>query len=393
MRDKLYLIHYNNMIIKFNVYFQKNIIIIYMINKNKNQTGGDGYSFNLSQPIGGNPGFIRYSNNIKPVFDGSLLDDTTGDYINVDERMWGGGKKNTENNKNNDCSCVKNKNKSIYDLIKLNGGNNPDSKKITQFDAIREVSYNLSPLKLNDLTQLNVKLFNHILKRKNEKKSIQFGGYISSLEAILAPLGRNNLLVLASLLLLHHFAVERYFVENKKLKPVKSKHISGGSSFLGAINDILAPIGVDPLGTSLILVGIQQAFSIKNKNNSENSNEKNSYNKIIELKKSKKIIKQKGGLNPLRQLIEPLGTNAFLAVGLLIVIERFFSSKVSDIKNNSKSDNTNIMIKSSKKEPKKMLKGGRLNMYYEKLFNLLAPITFNAFATEEFLHKMSISKK
>jgi hypothetical protein len=388
MKDKLYLILYLNNI-KFNVYFQKNIIIIYMINKNKNQTGGDGYSFNLSQPIGGNPAFIRYSNNIKPVFDGSLLDDSTGDYINVDERMWGGSGNKKKNTENNDCSCVKNKNRSIYDLIKLNGGNNPDSKKITQFDAIREVSYSLSPLKLNDLTQLNVKLFNHILKRKNEKKSIQFGGYISSLEEILAPLGRNNLLVLASLLLLHHFAVERYFVENKKLKFVKSKDISGGSSFLGTINDILAPIGVDPLGTSLILVGIQQAFSIKNQNKSE----KNSNNKNIELIKSKKIIKQKGGLNPLRQLIEPLGTNAFLAAGLLIVIERFFSSKVSDIKNNTKSDNTNTKIKSSKKEPKKMLKGGRLNIYYEKLFNLLAPITFNAFATEDFLHKMSISKK
>ena len=39
------------------------------------------------------------------------------------------------------------------------------------------------------------------------------------------------------------------------------------------------------------------------------------------------------------------------------------------------------------------LKGGRLNMYYDKLFNLLSPITFNAFATEDFLEKMSNNKK
>lgn len=371
---------------------------------NTNQKGGDGYSFNLSEPIAGNPGFIRYSNNIKPIFEGDLLDSSIHNYITVDETMYGGGStkktiKKTNKKKNNDCGCdnnSNNKNKSIYDLIKLQGGNKK-STKITQFDAIREVAYGLTPLKLEDLTKLNVQLFNHILKNKNEKKSIQFGGYVGSLESIIAPLGRNNLLVLASLLLLHHFAVERYFndknysknkesvkeeikeTSKKRTKSKIVKEISGGDSFISSIGSILAPIGIDQLGSSILLVGLQQAFSL--------NNNKKDVEKDIKLIKSDKLksLKQKGGNNPLRQLIEPLGTNAFLATGLLIVIERFFASKVSELK---KTDN-NETKKVLKKDSKKVLTGGRLNMYYEKLFNLLAPITFNAFATTDFLQKMS----
>jgi len=370
---------------------------------NTNQNGGDGYSFNLSEPIAGNPGFIRYSNNIKPIFEGDLLDSSIDNYIMADETMYGGGgstKKNNIKNKknNNDCGCEKKDNyNSIYDLIKLQGGNKK-STKITQFDAIREVAYGLTPLKLEDLTKLNVKLFNHILKNKNEKKSIQFGGYIDSLESILAPLGRNNLLVLASLLLLHHFAVERYFNDKKysknkeavkeevketpkkRTKSKRVKEISGGDSFISSIGSILAPIGVDQLGASILLVGLQQAFSL-------NNNKKNDEKDIKKLKidNLKKSLKQKGGNNPLRQLIEPLGTNAFLAAGLLIVIERFFASKVSELKKTDNNETKRVL----KKDSKKILTGGRLNMYYEKLFNLLAPITFNAFATTDFLQKMS----
>jgi hypothetical protein len=217
-------------------------------------------------------------------------------------------------------------------------------------DAIREVAYNLSPLKATDLTQLNVKLFNNIMLRKNEKKAIQFGGYASGLEEILAPLGKNNLLVLAALLLLHHFAVEQRF-PNKSISDIKKK-LKGGNPFFSSITDMLSSIG-----NSNILNSLQQAFS--------------------EGRSSEKILKQTGG-NPLRQLIEPLGSEAFLAVGILIIIERFFTSKINHIKKSKKTT---------------QLKGGRINLYYEKLFNLLAPITFNAFATQDSLEKISNLKK
>jgi len=314
----------------------------------KKQKGGDGYSFNLDQPIGGNPGFIRYSNNSRPIFEGELLDSALEYKMdsNSGYNILTGGNKKKLTTTNNDCGCSK-KN-SIYDLIKLQGGS--QAKRVTQFDAIREVAYNLSPLKATDLTQLNVKLFNNIMLRKNEKKAIQFGGYANGLEEIIAPLGKNNLLVLAALLLLHHFAVEQRF-PNKSISDVKKK-LKGGNQFFSSITDMLSSIE-----NSNILNSLQQAFS--------------------ERRSSEKILKQTGG-NPLRQLIEPLGSEAFLAVGILIIIERFFTSKINNIEKNKKTT---------------QLKGGRVNLYYEKLFNLLAPITFNAFATEDSLKKMSNFEK
>lgn len=339
-----------------------------IISHQNKQIGGDGYSFNLDQPIGGNPGFIRYSNNSKPIFEGELLDGglniTVNNEINADSGyniLTGGNKKIRQNAKSNECGCSTKK--SIYDLIKLQGGGS-NEKKITQFDAIREVAYNLSPLKTSDLTKLNVTLFNNILLRKNEKKAIQFGGFASGLEDIIAPLGKNNLLVLAALLLLHHFAVERKF--NKKPLDYKLK---GGNPFLSSVTEILSPIGLDQVSPSAILDSLHEAFS------------ENKENKI-----SSKSTKQKGGNNPLRQLIEPLGSEAFLAVGLLIIIERFFTSKVNNMKKNKDGEK-------DKKKTDTLLKGGRTNLYYDKLFNLLAPITFNAFATEDFLKKMSHLKK
>jgi hypothetical protein len=116
-----------------------------IINQRNKQIGGDGYSFNLDNPIGGNPGFIRYSNNNKPIFDGDLLDGglniTVDHEINSDSGyniLTGGGKKKSGSQSKN-CGCSTKK--SIYDLIKLQGGGS-NEKKITQFDAIREVAYN-----------------------------------------------------------------------------------------------------------------------------------------------------------------------------------------------------------------------------------------------------------
>jgi hypothetical protein len=336
-------------------------------NQRNKQIGGDGYSPNLDQPIGGNPGFMRYSNNNKPIFDGDLLNGalnmTLDNEINSNSEyniLTGGGMR-LKKTKSKDCGCSTKK--SIYDLIKLEGGSS-NEKKITQFDAIREVAYDLSPLKTSDLTKLNVTLFNNILLRKNEKKAIQFGGFVSGLEDIIAPLGKNNLLVLAALLLLHHFAVERRF--NKQ--PLDNK-LKGGNPFLSSITEILSPIGLNQFGAPVIFDGLREAFT-----------------EIKENKISTKSTKQKGGNNPLRQLIEPLGSEAFLAVGLLIIMERFFTSRVNNMKK------TKDMEKDKKKKDT-LLKGGRTNLYYDKLFNLLAPITFNAFATEDFLKKMSNFKK
>jgi hypothetical protein len=172
--------------------------------------------------------------------------------------------------------------------------------------------------------------------KNKEKKLKQFGGYVSELENILAPLGKNNLLVLASLLILHYFAVEKVYSKEKVII------LYGGEK--NPISSVL-----DNEGLKTVYNDLFNAF---------NDNSK----------------KQLGGSNPFKELIAPLGTNAFIATGLLIILEKLFTNKIREIKNED--------------EVKQILIGGKVNKSYEKLFNLLAPITFNTFAKKSFLEKM-----
>jgi hypothetical protein len=307
------------------------------------QNGGDGYVVNVGESIGGLPAYPRYSNNYRPIFEGELLQN-------------GGGE---------DCGCKSSKDPTIFDLIKKQGGGskNKNKKEITQFHAIREVSYILEPLSSESLTKLSINIFLNDLNKTKPRKTKQLGGFVSSLENVIAPLGKNNLLVLSALLLLHHFAVDtnKNITENKTSKNL----IKGGASnILEILSNILSPLGINNLGSAIVLIGIAQAFKKTTSKLPINSS---------------KIIKTQYGGSPLKDLIAPLGTKAFVATGLLIVLQKLFVNTVNKI-NMEKKNNTKLT-------------GGNINKHYEKLFNLLAPITFNAFATENFLKKMTINKK
>ncbi len=116
------------------------------------------------------------------------------------------------------------------------------------------------------------------------------------------------------------------------------------------LSNILAPLGVNALGASVLLVLLEESFGKKTKET------------------------QSGG-NPLKSLIAPLGTNAFIATGLLIILEKMFIGKIKE--NNTKD------------ETKRKLIGGKLNKQYEKLFDLLGPLSFNAFAKKSFLDNLN----
>jgi hypothetical protein len=331
-------------------------------NLKKNLKGGDGYSMNL-KPIGGLSGVSRYSNNYQPIYDGELLQNgeellqngEDGYSVNVsnkisnqpiytrytDEDMSNKCLTNQSGGQNCGCnSSSKNTDSSIFDLIKLKGGNNQDPIFELKFKIIKDLSLSLSPLSTNNLSKLIVNTYIYSLNKNKPLKSKQFGGYITELENIIAPLGKNNLIVLSSLLLLHYFAVESQ--EKKKINILK-----GGDPFISNLTNILKPLGYNALGSSAILVMLQQAFNKKTiKNN---------------------ISEQKGG-NLLKNLISPLGTNAFIACGLLIILEKLFTSKINLIKKNNNK-----------------LVGGKIDKKYEKLFNMIAPITFNVFAKKSFL--------
>jgi len=321
--------------------------------------GGDGYSLNPSKSIGGLMGVSRYSNNYSPVFLGELLQNGGEDGYSVnpsnevggqpiitrytDEDMTKGCSIKQSGGKDCGCSSRKTEDPSIFDLIKLKGGN---KELFSQFAAIQALSHLLTPLTINNLVFLIVKLFLNILNVEKLRKSKQLGGYISQLQDIIAPLGKNNLLVLSSLLLLHYFAVE-----TQKTNINKTNILKGGDPFISTLTNILAPIGLNTLGSSVVLVVLQQAFTLSHS------------------KKNKNI--QSGG-NPLKNLIAPLGTNAFIATGLLIILEKMFTSRMNEIKKNNGN-----------------LKGGKINKKYENLFNLIAPITFNTFAKQSFLENFA----
>ena len=331
----------------------------------KKQSGGDGYVINVNESIGGMPAFSRYSNNYRPIFTGELLQNGGDGYtVNVSPTDIGGMPMisrytyfDTPVFNGGGCGCNSSNSSSsnsdplIYDLIKLNGGKKKvDTKKVTQFDAIKKISHILIPLTVGALSALITKLYLDSLEKSKPNKAPIMIRLKDKIQEILNNLGKSNLLVIASLLLLHHYAVEKKIIKKVPIETVKGKKVGGNTDIKKSISEILNPIGVNSSGSSIVLDFLDGAFNKK---------------------------KQAGG-NPLKDLIAPLGTNAFIATGLLIVLERLITSKMREEKKIKVTD-------------KKV--GGQINKHQEKLFNLIAPITFNAFATESFLNKMVIDKK
>jgi hypothetical protein len=324
----------------------------------KNIKGGDGYSVNPSQQIAGMPGHPRYSNNYRPVFVGELLDgsperigcDTphlryrNNRAFNIGEFLQNGGRSNSK------CDCNKSKKeKNIFNLIKQNGGN----PAITQVNAISEVSQLLAPLGVGALISTIMLVFLYHCTNKKPRKGVQLGGYTPDLESILAPLGKNNLLVLTSLFLLHHFAVmnKKESKINKAVKISKLKKIqSGGEIIQSLLNSLLNPLGSNNSGNSSVIDVINNSF-----------------------KNNKKKGKQNGG-NKLSSYVKHLGNDSFFAPSMFYLLEDIFSTKVKELNENDKSDKLKFKNKIIKKN--------------NKLFYILSPISFNIFGSEESIDKI-----
>jgi hypothetical protein len=170
---------------------------------------------------------------------------------------------------------------------------------------------------------------------ETERKQIE---YLTMMRSICEPIENYN-------------NYEKKIIKKTSTINVKGKKVGGTTDIKSSISEILNPIGVNSSGSSVVLEFLEDAFHKK---------------------------RQSGG-NPLKNLIAPLGTNAFIATGLLIVLERLITSKMRE--------GEKKVTVSDKKV------GGKINKHQEKLFNLIAPITFNAFATESFLNKMVIGKR
>ena len=116
------------------------------------------------------------------------------------------------------------------------------------------------------------------------------------------------------------------------------------------MNDILKPLGMKN-GLSVLLSELQSSFSNK-KNN---------------------ISKKQNGGSILKSIIAPLGTNAFIASGLLLIMKK-------------------MLIDQSTKD-KKMKRGGS-KKDFNRLVNMLGPLSLNIFANKEFIQNIyEINKK
>jgi len=331
----------------------------------KNMKGGDGYAVNVMQSIAGRPSYIRYTDNCRPVFQGPLLDGAKGlpsssvqnggfresDYQQKYDSIMDSRGEVVQQGGKKDCGCDK-KDDSVFALLKKSQQKNQSGGfvgEISQFAPIQAVSKILSPMGTNALTAMIVLVFLHyyMKKRGKGKKAKMMGGASGSLEAVLAPMGRANLLVLAGILLLHHFAMMK-LKKSKSLMMLKGgKKINKqrGGGIQSVLEQLLAPLGVNALGASIVLVGIRQAFM--KKRSMKGGSKKNEW--MNQLSKSLKKMKAK-------QLI---------AGGIFRSMEKLFDKKMK------------MEMKQTDKAKMQMHKS------FDELFQMVGPVTYSTFATQK----------
>ncbi len=340
--------------------------------------GGDGYSANPFQPIGGMMSYPRYGNNYRPVFNGELLHN--GGTYKKNKVIKNSNNKNKTNNNNKiggkkNCGCNKKSEPSIFNLIKKQSGGN--GAPITQVSAISEVGKMLTPLKVGALVSVIMVIFLYHYTNKKPRKGVQMGGYASQLENILAPLGKNNLLVLASLMLLHHFAVinSKQKTNIRRLKRVQS----GGN----IINSILSTLFNYGKKDDEQIQENNNNNNNSNNNTNSNSNNNNNNNGQIVIETINNSFKnnvgtsqyQQGG-SILKSYVKQLGGGkAFYANSIFKLLENIFSNKINEMKN------------VNNKEMKMKFKNNIVKKN-NKLFYILSPISFNIYGSEDTVQKI-----
>ena len=251
------------------------------------QSGGDGYSLMPGDPVGGQPGFMRYTDNCRPVFPGEILPQKVGG--GMISSLVSGRKRF--------------KNRNIKDVYgECNGSCDIKIQKggVLLGEAVQSLAKIIFPMGKNSLIALIVLLFtNHLVSsRKTTKK--QMGGNLTDYYKMFVLMGKNSLLALASILLIH------YFVKNKK------KRIQKGGALLSEVSKILAPLGVDQFGTPIVLLILNEAVRRSRVG-----------------KKGKKSTRGGGSgiVHPLIELIAPLGVTTFVSTGVLVILDKMFKMK------------------------------------------------------------------
>ena len=288
-----------------------------------NSIGGSGYSVMPDQSINGEPGIMRYTDSCRPIFTSKLTGAgkkskkgiiTDLAFHNSERKVISKNIKKVLKEVNKTKSCKK-------CSFKVYLGGSPI------FGAVQEVGRMISPLTVNALAGMVSLLFmNEMMRKKKITSKKQLGGTIGDYVSMFVPLGKSSLIALASILLLNYYVVKKNSRKHKTHK--------GGNLIMADVGKLLAPLGVNAFGTSLVLLLLNRCIS-------------------------KKIVKkqQKGGsLQPLIGMIAPLGINTFIATGVLTLLGSMFRHKSIILKKKYNEDSLTDIRKDLKERLKPFMK-------------------------------------
>jgi hypothetical protein len=328
--------------------------------KNVKQNGGGyvGVAFLPQRSIGGMMGRLSYGPECTPVFKGELYPGDEFVPKSDPHNFFMGGRKK-KSVKKEDCDCEeKYENMSkLQELFKMKGGGTAAPGLITQFSAISQVSPLFLKMSMSNIIAIIVLIFAHSYalqygsKKSVKSKMMKGGGVGGSLgeialfSQILQPFGMSNLVAIASLLLLHYFAVR-----NKRLKIM-----SGGGNIQHAFDSSV----------------IQQELKIK-----EYLGGHKIY-KELETIFLDPYSQLGGGKSKLREAVEPLEKDQYIANGMMGMLKGLFSNFYDT---SYKSSN--------KKKPKKS--SNKTYIFFKKIFNTIIPVSVAIYIKKK---KMKVTSK
>lgn len=295
-------------------------------------TGGGyvGVAFLPQRPIGGMVGRMSYGAECTPVFKGELLK--------------GGSKSKKE--KDCECDCEKDLERSeIHTLFEKQVGGMRGGALVTQFSAISQVAPLFAGMSINSIIAIIILIFGHSYalqygetkNKKSHKSKSMSGGGMPIFSQILIPLGMSNLVAIASLLLLHYFAVKR-------------KKMEFGMRGGGIKSELQASIFENEMKIHEMIGGNKIYKSLQN----------------IFLGSSNKLEKEQVGgkkknNNKLEKAITPLNKDQYIAIGIMNLLKSLFTNFYYTIyKNNKKS--TSYYSK-------------KTYLFFKKIFDVMAPVS------------------
>lgn len=312
-------------------------------------TGGGyvGVAFLPQRPIGGMVGRMSYGAECTPVFGGELLN------------LKGGSKKSTGKGKKKDCDCEEKVIRTeLQDLFYKQVDEMRGGALVTQFSAISQVTPLFAGMTMNSIISIIILIFGHSYAlqygeskkgKKSHKSKSMSGGGLPIFSQILIPLGMNNLIAIASLLLLHYFAVKR-----KKME----LGMRGG----GIKSELQASIFENEMkihemiGGNKIYKSLQSIF-------------------LGSVQEQKEISGGKKK-NKLEKAIAPLNKDQYIAIGIMNLLKSLFTNFYYTIyKNNKKS--ASYYSKNT-------------YIFFKKIFDVIAPISVAIYLKKS---KTKINKK